>query len=306
VFRFTNRNTIAQAPLSKTVSSRVSLKGIATSVGDSAQYDRVDVPYTDWTFGAATLIWSLASKKRIRPGDTLTWKQQLPDGTLAANIDATASLLPNTHSISDGHSWYRASLDSNGIDAYGGSLPITLTQAGAGAVVISVFNPSRRDVWLVSPSSYTDITTVPAGGASLWIGGVPAVAADEATASVSIGAGTNPLTLSSNPYLQDHDTALALGRYVLAQVYTAIRNFTNCDIVPDVRVEIADKHRVQDKDRSQIDEYTVVWGTHFAADFTKGSESWTQSLDYRAIAAPGGWIGEVAGRSEGEQTTYGY
>jgi hypothetical protein len=252
------------------------------------------VPYTDWDFGARTAVWTLGSKKLIRPNRTVTWQQAIPDGVLAAAIDGTVSLLPDNHAADDGNSWYRASLDPDGVNAHPG-LTITAKILSPGLLQISAHNPSTSGAYLVSPSTYTD-TGYPGrlGQPSLWIGGIPATPADEATITVTYGDGAGSTDVASSAYLQDHDTAVGVGNWLLNQLYMDVRDFTDVSIVPDGTIEISDIDRLVDPDASGVNEYVLIWGWSFSAEFppagtSAGSREMT--LNVRALGPPDAPLG---------------
>jgi hypothetical protein len=286
VIRFTNRRTILGGPVCRPITSKISLKKLGTGVPPAGSSRTITVPYTDWDFGSRTAVWTLASKKLIRPNRTVTWQQAIPDGVLAAAIDGTVSLLPDNHAADDGNSWYRASLDPDGVNAHPG-LHITAKILSPGLLQISARNTTAQGAYLVSPSTYTD-AGYPGrlGQPSLWIGGVPATPAAEATVSVTYADGRGETPVASNSYLQDHDTAVDVGNWLLNQLYMDVRDFTDVSIVPDGTIEIADINPLRDPDASSVDEYVLIWGWSFSADFppagTAGG-SRDMSLNVRAL-----------------------
>lgn len=303
VIVFTNRQTILTQQPIRTITSDVSLKSISTTVPPASAYRRVNVPYTEWDYGKKTVVYTLPSKKRI-PRGTTTWTQPLTDTdgsqVLAGQFDTTAALLPDGHDPTDGNTWYRASLDVNGLNAHPG-LSITITPQSAAAVQVSVTN-KYATAYLTTPASYSDFT---AGTTStgLWIGGVPVTPGDEATVFADIDDGLNPLDVASNPYIQDHDTAYELAKFLLCQVFIDIRDFTNVSVVPDARIEPADLYGFQEQHQADIDDYAIVWGWSLNLDFPQAGQpggSAEMLLNVRALGPVDAWLGDITGRSEAD------
>ncbi len=303
VFRFSNRQTLAAQPVARAVTADTSLKSLSTSIGGGTEARAITVPYTPWAFGAPTAVFTATTAIKAPRNRTTVFTQTLT--ALAANLDTTSSVLPNSHSSVDGGTWHRASNEAAGVTEHAG-VTVTVTQATGNTVTVTVRNSTSRDAYLVTPSNYTDLA---AGSPALWIGGTPATAGDEASVTVTYPPGDAPLTLTSNPYLQDHDTALAVGNFLLNQLFYPIRDFTDVDIVPDARLQVADIVHLQDPARSFIDEYAYVWGWSFNATFPPAGEdggSWDMTLDVRALGPPGAWLLGIAGRSEFGVDTYMY
>jgi hypothetical protein len=303
IYRFTNRQTIATQAVQRTITSRVSLKRLTTYVGNGSLYHHVQVPYSEWTFAAPTNVFTVAAGKRIPARRTTSWTQ--PMEGVAGQIATAATLLPNGHTFADGNTWYRASSDSAGVTAHPG-ISISVNQVSPGVIGITAVNTTSRDAYLVSPASYTDI---PVGTPSLWVGGLPAVPADEAFVDLVIGDGKGVYTFPSNAYLQDPDTARLIGYWLANQLYTPVRDFTNVEIVPTRASRSATSTTSSTTSRSGIDEYVFVWGWNFSAEFpTPGGTggSWDETLSLRTVGPPGSWLAGVPGRSEAPTTTYAY
>lgn len=310
VFRFSNRTTLANRGVTDGTTPRViaasnALSNLTTSVPAATGFNHIQVPYTAYAFGPAGLVWTLDTPRKIGVGQTVTWTQTVGDGVLAANMSGPLTLLPNTHSFSDGGNYYRVSTDPFGNNPNNSvHLSGTVTQLSGNTVQITFTNGSASPVYFVSPSSFTDIA---AGTLSLWVGGVPVTPSDSTVVDVTYGAGDTLFTVTANPYLQDEATARTVGGWLLNQLLFAIRDFEDVDIVPDARIQIGDLIRLQSS-RAKLDEFARVWGWSFSADFPTGGSggSWTQTLNVRAVGAPGGWLGGIATRSEGGTTTWGY
>ncbi|HEX4432852.1 MAG TPA: hypothetical protein VHZ96_26500 [Frankiaceae bacterium] len=302
VIRFSNRQTIAGAPVARTI-GETSLLGFGTTVPPAGAYRTITVPYTEWDFtDDPTAIFTLKAKKKIPAGQTVTWQQPLTDGTVAAAIDTTFTLLPDGHDPTDGGSYYRSSADVHGIAA-GPKLTVTGRLANSGLIEITAANKSRTDAYLTTPSTNTDL---PAGTQStgLWVGGYTASPGDEATVVRTYGDGVGTLPVDSNPYLQDHDTAVAVGDWLLGQLFTDVRDFTDVAIMPDHRLDIADPCRLTNPDPSGVDEYVLLWGRTYAAQFPPAGQqggSRSMTLDVRAFGPPDAPLGgQIPDRAEAD------
>lgn len=303
IFRLTNRRTIRHGSVVRTVTSATSLKAMQISVGQASVYDSVTVPYTSWNFGAAGQVYAVKAVHKVAANSTRTWTVTLADGTLIGDLDNDASVLPAGHSTTDGNTWFRASRDSGGLNEYR-KLSVSVSTANSSDITITATNTGSDDAWLISPAVKVDGTTytdIPAGTPALWIGGVPVTQGDEQTVSYPDSGGTNALTISSNPWIQDADTALLFATELYCDLSVARPDLINLEIVPDPRLQLVDRVEIVDPDTSLMDDFAGLWGQTLT--FSNGD--WTHSLDVRTVGAPGGWIGGVAGRSEGGTTTYG-
>lgn len=295
IIRFSNRVTLlGQAP-SDAITSYTQLKDIGTSIPPTNAQRKVNVTYTEWDYGDPGLVWSLAAKakKKLLGGQVTTWTQEITDGTLVAQVDGTASILGNSDNPGDGgNSFYLISLDRNGVNRHPGLASLTIRQLTATTFEITADNRGRPSGFLVVPSSYGGPQTV--GDPSLWIGGIQVTAGDAAIVSCTYGDGKNPLDFGDNPYIQDHDTAVRLGNYVLAQVAFSIRDYPTLETVPDPRIVCGDIKPLKEPKVAKVAEYIQVWGYTFTADFPPPGQSggtWTQTLDPRAMGPPDAWLG---------------
>lgn len=307
IIRFTNRQNMLNADVGRAI-SKTSLRTFATTVPPSGAYRRIQVPYTEWEFGDPAAIFTLQTNKKIPAGKTITWQQPLDNGALAANITPVATLLPDGADPTDGGSYYRSSADRHGAAA-GPKLTVLISQPSPGVLEVSAHNPSSRHAYLTTPSTNTDFD---AGsiGSGLWIGGTPVTAGDEATVECVYGDGRGTLQFGSNAYLQDHDTAVAVGNFLLGQLFMTIRDFTGVSIVPDLRAEPSDIDRLVNPDPSGVDEYVIVWGWSYSAEFPPAGQdggSRDMTLDVRALGAPDAWlIGSISDRGDIDNTAWLY
>lgn len=300
--RFTNRINLLNQPVARTISSDSSLlTGLSTSLQPAAANHAVNVTYTEWTFSPAGLVWAAPGHRKIAANQVTTWTVTMPDGTLVAEVDGTASVLANNATPgAGGNSSYRISLDANGVNPHPGVRSVTIKQLSSSVVQITVDNRGGPGGYLVTPATYTDFD---AGTPAMWVGGVLASASDQATVTVSSGDGSNQLDFDSNNYLQDPDSAYAVGLFVLRQVRWDVREFGDVPILPDPRILCGDLDKLEEDDRSQVNDYVMVWGTTFTGSFPPaGSDSpgtWEQTLTARALGPPDSWLGgQIPDRAE--------
>jgi hypothetical protein len=304
VFLFKNRVTLASSPSVRTVSSLVALAQLQIQSGAEAYANRIQVPYTGWSFAAAGLVWSLDVPQVVRAGRTRNFTVAIPSGSLVTAPDTSFTVPTTGHTTTDGGSYYRASIDKAGTVERTGGVSVTLTQTNSTTLVVTVANTGSQDCWLVSPSNYTDI---PAGTPSLWVGGVLVTQGSQLISDTgAVGAGEVLYQFPSNDWVQDQTTADTLAAWLLKDQSHPTPQLTNVAITPDPRLELTDRVEIQDVSRSGMDEYAVIWGSTISLSIDGDTVTYTQTLDARPVAAPGGWILGVPGRSELGQTTYVY
>lgn len=300
VLRFTNRTSILTQAVTRTVSSKVSLKDLQTEVGAFTEYDHIQIDYTDWVFSPRTSVFTLAALWTV-PRGTHRWTQTIDSGGLAAQASGTAAFLPAGHNPLDGGFWYRASLDAGGLhSADPADLTVTATQPTSGSISISIANTGPT-CYMVAPAkdiAGVTFTDVDAGTAALWLGGIPVAAADPTILDVVYDPAGATFLVPANELRQDRDATLALGQFLLKDLHRARPDYTNISIVPDARIQIPDLIELDDPKVSGISQQVLVWGRTLTADFTKGSESWDMTLNGRALAPPGAWLLGTPGRSE--------
>lgn len=291
---FLNRDTIIDQTPARTIKPGVSLKTLQAQVGATTEYDDIAIDYTEWTYGAATAIFSPTAKWRIAAYSTQTFTRTLPDGATAAITSGLASVLPDGHNPADGGHWYRAARDKFG-NVEHGPLTVQIDALTASTVQITVTNPGGYDAWLVTPTNYADRA---AGTVALWVGGIPVTPDQPTTVHVSYGDAKPTYTAPPNAYRQDRDAALAFGAFLLDQLHRAKPTYQGVAIVPDARLVVPDKVTVDiPLADGQVETTDVlIWGLSFSADFD--SKTWDMSLDIRRVAPPGAWLLGVAGASE--------
>jgi hypothetical protein len=231
---------------------------------------------------------------------------------LGYNPDLTISLAPDG-GITNTTSQFRASLDKAGVTKHPNPPTFTVSQTAPDTLTITATNNSGQGAWLVSSSEYvSDSPLVPAGtpflqlAASVVTPGDTAVADFQYPAAVDGGAASSRFgevayTASDNPWLQDLPSATQLAQDIVLASYIPKPNLTNITILPDPRLQLGDTVHIQDPDVTQVDEYGRIFG--WTLTWPNSGEP-SMTIDARAIASPGAWIGGVAGRSEGNTTTY--
>lgn len=291
VWVFTNRVNLLGQAVADPITSNESIKTLGTSVPASSYSRTIRVPYTGWSFDDPAPIWTIPGKKKVPAGQTLVWQQKI--NQLAAAIDGTVNVLPTGASApTGGASWYAASRDRNGLVSHG-DMTVTARLLQPDLIEITAANPGQFDAWFVVPGdAYTVLT---AGTPSLWIGGTPATQMGEAVVQRPYGDGKGVLTLSSNPYIQDHDTAAALGDFWLNQLYVSYRDLANVSIVPRADLDIADLRRLTETNAGYFDDYVLIWGWSLDIEFPSIGDgsggTFDMAVSAKAIAPPGAPLG---------------
>jgi len=319
IFRFYNRATIRGVSSQRDITSATSLTALGnTEIAAAGVINRATVEYTPWSFATAnTTVWSATSAIRIPKQSTKTLTVTTTD-TLFASVASPFVNLPNgSTNVTSSH--YRASTDKYGTAEHPG-VTITAVQTSPSTAVLTMVNATSQDAWLVSPSNYTDVTIYPVGTPVLQLAGLAVTQGDAATQDVQYPAaadggaastrfGEQATQISGNAWLQDDDSALELAVDIVVDQEVPRPNLTGVEIVPDPRIQLIDVVHLLDPDRTGVDEYVRVFGwtiTWEAAGDATSPMRYDMTLDARTLAAPGGWIGDIAGRSEGDLTTWGY
>ncbi len=300
VFRFYNRQRLRSGTSVRDITSRTSLKTFGFDNSAASVINRAQVGYTSWTFAATrSIVYSLDTARRIPRYTTVPIVVKLE--TLAANVDTSITVLPN-NSTTTTTSNYRLSIDQAGTTEHPGGVTMTVVQTGADQITIFARNQSGTDAWTVSPANYTDITV---GTPLLRLAAVPVTPDNEVLADYQYPSATNggaassrfgevAYQLTGNPWLQDADTASQLTQDIVNASYTPIPNLTGVEIVPDPRLQIADRGHLLDQDVTGLDEFAQIFG--ISTTFEAGQ--YGMSLDMRTLGPPGAWLLDVPGRSE--------
>lgn len=309
-FRFYNRNRLRGGTVARQITSQTSLKELGIGYNAASVVNRAKVGYTGWTF-ATGLSTIYTSETAIRVPKRGQFTTTVTLDSLASRIDAAVIKMPNGSSAVD--SFYRASADYAGLNDFAGALSFTVYQTAPDKLTILIKNATAIDAWLVSPASYTDIT---AGTPLLRIAGYAVTPNSEQAAdwqyppladggAASSRFGEVVHEISGNPWIQDADTAQRLAADIVCESFQPIPDFTGVEIVPDPRLQLADRVQLTDTDETGVDDYARIFAinTELAVS-DDGSVDYSMSIDARAVTFPGGWILDVAGRSELGVTTY--
>jgi hypothetical protein len=311
ILRFVNRTNWQQQTVARTVTAS-NLAAIGEETTAASVINHGQVGFTGWSTQAKQTVWSLTRPWRIPARSTgrnaVIRYVTLPEVTV--NVPTTVAAYPNSGAPAAGANAYAASLDVSGINAHPG-LTITATQVGSQRVKLRIVNNTANPAYMVSPATTTGLTP---GTPTLIIGGQPVTQDTEATAdyqypseddggAISSRFGEQLWSSTGDPWIQDADTAQQLVQDVVQAGYQPRPNLTGLEIVPpDPRIQNGDLLHVQDAVTTIVDEYVRAFGW----ELTVNQSGMAQSIDSRALAPPGGWIGGLAGRSEGGVTTYGY
>jgi hypothetical protein len=316
-FRFLNRDTLASSPVVRTITSDSALNALEEKSSAAAVVNRAQVGWAGWTLAStATTVWAAERVIRI-PKGAGEWNGTFTVTDRFLSLDNTPTVLPNG-STDTANSHYRASLDRDGTAEHTGTLEFTIAQTRLDQLTVTILNLSSQDAYLVSPASYLDL---PAGTPLLRVAGLALTQNDEQIADyqfppISAGGaassrfGEIAFQLNGNQWIQDEDSATRLASDIVIASWVPRADLVNVDIDPDPRLQRADRvHLTDTTNRTGVDEYALIFGytiSYTAPSEPGGNAAYSMTVDARTISAPGGWIGGVAGRSEGGITTYGY
>lgn len=313
-FRFRNRQTLQSASAARDITDAASLVSLSSTTSAATVVNRAQVGYTAWNFGTTANVFTLATNTwHVAAGATKTFIVTLPDPVAA--VDTAAAVLADGHDPTDGSTWYRLSRDQAGTVEHTDAT-VTIEQQSSTKILVTVENAGSYPAWFTSPANYTDITV---GSPSLWIGGIPVSPNDEVTADYQYppasegGAagsrwGEVAWQYTGNPWIQDADTADQLCRDVVSALAIPRPVWTGLTIVPDPRLQLADVVHLVDSVATGVDEYGVIEALTISLSVAEdGSiEDYTETLDVRALSAPGGWIAGITGRDEAGINTFAY
>lgn len=291
---FRNRRTLAFAAPVRTVTNEQAVKALLQQVGAYDGYKAVEVDWTQYEPDTArTVVFSPQLPWHIPAHSTRTFVRSFPDGALAKQAGGTGVKLADGTDPASLPVAYRAARDRNGVTEHAyGSLTVTVTQLSPTQIKVVVKNASGNDVWLVTPSNYTDN---PAGTPALWVSGIAITQDDPTTVTSTHGAGQPVLTVDSSVLRQDHDAAESFADWLLIDMYYPRPEVTSLDIFPDFRLEPGDKITVTDS-VSGVDVDALIFGVSFSA--AGGDQpDWSMTLDVRPMWSPGSWVPGVAGMS---------
>jgi hypothetical protein len=315
-FRFYNRETLQSIASVRDVTSATSLRRLGEmrqSVASVVNHATVD--YAGWALvDGDRLLYEAPAPIRIPGGQTIVLTPTLDaPSVLFGNVESAALQVLPDGSSADGF-WLRCSTTKAGTAAFNPNLiSRTVRQIAANRLAITLTNLGGTDCWLVSSAGYLD---VPAGTPLLRISGqvwgqsgagtadvqYPPVAADGSGGAASSRFGDQVHQISGNPWIQDFASATLLAQDIVRDQYAPRPDLTGVEIVPDPRLQLTDVIRLRDPDGTLLDEYARIFGWKI----TWSTDEYTMTLDARTLAAPGGWIMGVAGRSEIGSTAYVY
>jgi hypothetical protein len=190
---------------------------------------------------------------------------------------------------------------------------VTTAQTSGQTAVLTMVNGTNQDAWFVSPANYVDI---PVGTPLLRLAALVVTQGDPAVREFSYPPdptttrfGDQATEISGDLWIQDDDTALQFATDIVVDQCVPRPNLTGLAIVPDPRIQLTDVVHILDPDRTGVDEYVRVFGWSIvweAASDPQSAMTYDMTIDGRTLAAPGGWIMGVAGRSEIGSTAYVY
>jgi hypothetical protein len=254
-------------------------------------------------------VWSATTAVKVAANSTRTLT--VTSENLFAKADTGFSVLPNGSGAVT-TSRYRASTSAAGTVEHPG-VTVTTAQTTSTTAVLTMVNTTNQDAWFVSPANYVDI---PVGTPLLRLAALVVTQGDSATREfvyppdpTTTRFGDQATEISGDLWIQDDDTALQFATDIVVDQCVPRPNLTGLAIVPDPRIQLTDVVHILDPDRTGVDEYVRVFGWSIvweAASDPQSAMTYDMTIDGRTLAAPGGWIMGVAGRSEIGSTAYVY
>lgn len=323
---FTNRETIQNAAVARTVTSTSSLMTLATLEQQSLVATHVQIPVNQLQITGLEIVWSSSSVIAVSANSTFTFNVQTE--TPVVNID------PGDHgyyfgTLVPGKSYWQACTTADGTtgNAVGTGISIQTVQLAPALLQISVTNSNPFILYLVTPTGYTSPTGGGVGSAALFIGGQAAAAVQNTSSGSLIGGsaiadaqwpplradgtggavsnttyGEVLLAISSNAWIQDLPTAQLLANWYLEDLAAPKPMVQNISMVPDARLQNLDRVTLVDSDVSGISADVLVIGINMSLQYG----TFSQALDARFFYRPGSWILGVQGSSELNLTTWTY
>lgn len=310
VFRFYNRNTLRAPSSVRDVTSAASLAGVGDiDTSTAGVVNHAVVEYTPWSVASShTTVWSAKNPIKVPKSSTKVIK--VTTETPFTDIDTTLTLIPDGQGTT-AVSGTRMSVDRAGTSENHSPGTIAITQTSSNTANLTVF--SAAEAWFVSPANYLDVT---AGTPLLRISAKAVTQGDTASmefqyppSAASTRFGDVVALITGNPWIQDDDGALQMATDIVIDQCVPRPNLTGVAIVPDPRLQLADVAHIVDPDRTGVDEYARIFGWTITWEAGSGPldpMTYGMTIDARTLAAPGGWLMGVAGRSEVGSTTYVY
>jgi hypothetical protein len=319
-FQFINRQTLRSQPDQRTIAPTYSLKTLDQQVGRSFVRNHIIIPVNALKVQPASTVWAASEAIMIPAASTYT--QIITTDNPVVNVSTFGQVMPNGGGT-PGLTYWRACTTADGTGTARTGLTVTVTQTGPSTLLLTVVSTYTYPVWLVSPSG----AGYPAGTNGLprmWIGGQfvtaisgttdpelatatsQATTADSQWPPASEGGavknvrGELQLAIAPNAYIQRVTAAQPYADDLLADLYKPRPLWRNVEIVLDPTLQLADRVLVADPETTMIEDSAIIAGSHVEIS----RSAWSQTLDLRAIGAPGSWLMGVVGRSEMGVSTY--
>lgn len=319
LFVFRNRTSIQSAASVRTIDAAVSLQSLSLESAQAALRNHIQVPVSKVQIGAPTWVWSASDTLAVPANGVLT--QIITTDHPVTGLATTDSGRMAASQTANGNTYWRACTTADGTGAeITAGIAITCAQIAPTVLKLTVKSTHSATAYLVTPTA-SGYPSASVGQPCLVIGGqfaTPEAAAGDVGTQAGAGVmaesqypplvpdggaaaspqGDNLLILPINPWRQQLAVAQQLSDDLLFDLSSSRPSWNNVTIVADPRLQRGDRVTLTDPDGSGINgEDAIIAALEI-------SEDWTMVLDLRAVAAPGGWLLGVAGRSELNQTIY--
>lgn len=304
-FWFANRNTIAAITPSRSITSTTSIKGLSVEIAKAQIYTHVQAPVNVLQESVPSAVWQASTPIRVRAHTTYSTVVSTSSPVITPQNPDSGYI--GTGGGVAGQTYWRASKTAGGSTRVTTGIVVSSVNLSPTSLKISIKNSNSFDVYMVSPSTETDVST---GTPFVYVGGAfvqaltgGGVAADSQWPVE--GASLNPrgdvlLSLSSNSWLQEQASAQALTDDLLEQFErprVALQNFT---IVADPSLDVGDRVTVVDPEGSKLADDFILG----AITITDSASDFSQTIDARSCWPVGVFVMGVPGRAEMGSTTY--
>lgn len=320
---FTNRETIQNATVDRTVTSTTSLMSLATLEQQSLVATHIQIPVNQIQIQPPSIVWQGSTPLQVNPGTPLVFTATTQDPVV--NVPIQDSGYFNSASWSQLDAYWMACTTPDGTGAaITSGISFTIDQISPTQLEVTVSNTSGQVAYLVSTLINPGIgfcfpiiggQFITAAGASVANGSdiVPAVTgaviADAQWPPVTSGGaianityGEVLLAISANAWVQDLPTAQLLALYYLEDLSSPKPIVQNINIIPDARIQNLDRLTIIDTDISGINADILLIGINISI----ANGAYSQTIDGRLWTRPGAWILGVQGSSELASTTWIY
>lgn len=318
LFRFKNRYNYPDVP-GATITSLRQIKDLTFEVNEANRARAVSASVSPLAPQPVAVMWQATEAIAVPARGSVTTFATLTGNTVF--VPLTTANLPNGIDPATGNginNSYRANTKIDGTGANLTNLTFVVTQLSSTTVKIIASNPGNAIAFLVSGSTFVDLS---AGTAAFWVIGTPVNPGPDLTAqnqtSVTVssvyGSGLPALPLPDTAWRQDSPTVVGLCEDTLADYVVPLPVLTQFDIVGDSSLQLGDRVALSEQGILAVSGNGTTYPPAVLADdlFISGIHptaspdgGFVEAITGRLNSRPGQWVLGVAGRSELGTTTW--